>query len=52
MLLEAISVLGRTRIAIASGQSAAEGLTAFAAELESGATAQAEARREVEGLVR
>lgn len=51
MLLEAIAVLGRTRIAIASGQSAAEGLTAFAVELESGATAQAEARREVEALV-
>ncbi len=51
-LLEAISALGRTRIAIAAGQSASEGLTAFSAELESRATAQAEARREVEALVR
>ena len=51
-LLEAIAVLGRTRIAIASGRSGSEGLSAFSAELESGATAQAAARREVEALVR
>ena len=51
-LLEAIAVLGRTRIAIASGRSASEGLHAFSAELESGAVAQAAARREVEALVR
>ncbi len=49
-LLEAMAVLGRTRIAIASGEAAADRLTAFAAELEGDATAHAEARREVEAL--
>ncbi|NNK49099.1 MAG: hypothetical protein HKP01_09535 [Gemmatimonadetes bacterium] len=49
-LLEAMAVLGRTRIAIAAGESAGDRLTAFAAELEMDATTHAEARRQVEAL--
>lgn len=49
-LLEVMAILGRTRIAIASGESAARDLTAFAAALERDATAHAEALREVEAL--
>ena len=49
-LLEAMAVLGRTRIAIAAGESAGDRLATFAAELEMDATTHAEARREVEAL--
>ncbi len=49
-LLAAVAALGRTRIAIASGESAAAGLSAFSSELEMSATAYADARREVEAL--
>jgi hypothetical protein len=49
-LLEVMAALGRTSIAIASGESAADGLTAFVAALQRDATARAEAQREVEAL--
>jgi len=49
-LLGVMAILGRTRIAIASGESAAHDLTTFATALERDATAHAEALREVEAL--
>lgn len=50
-LLEALAVLGRTRIAVAAGDPAAGRLTDFTRELNSSVDGYVAARREVETLI-
>ena len=49
-LLEALAVLGRTRVAVAAGDPAATRLQEFTSELDGDIAGYTEARREVEAL--